>query len=127
MNIQFERRVQGKLKLESWVDVSTLDPRVNPVQDVCSRGFHVPEDGRGLEFNVGNIKFPPGSSGRVCNVVKCSVFVSVSLCRASKAACVAQAALAPLAGRLTLIGDTHVVLWPCVCSVGAARAVAIYV
>ncbi len=63
LNIQFERRTQGKLKLDSWVDVSLLDQRLNPVQDVCSRGFHLPEDGKGLEFTVGNIKFQPGSSG----------------------------------------------------------------
>ena len=63
MNIQFERRTAGKLVLDSFVDIGGLDPAMNPIQEVCSRGFHLPEDGAGLEFPVGNIELPLDAPG----------------------------------------------------------------
>ncbi len=57
LNVQFERRAGSLLTLDSWVDVNTIDDEHNPLQEVCRRGFHVPDASQGLTFSVGNVKF----------------------------------------------------------------------
>jgi hypothetical protein len=74
LNLQFERRVSGKTVQDAWVDVATLDTALNPVQDVCTRGFKMPADGSGAMFTVGNIRFPSQSSGPCwCPRVSCEL------------------------------------------------------
>ncbi len=63
LNIQFERRQGSKLVLDSWVNVSALDPVTNAIQDVCTRGFRMPADGKGAMFTVGNIHFEADAPG----------------------------------------------------------------
>ena len=65
LNIQYERKAQSLLSLDCWVDIAALGPE-NPIQDVCKRGFVMPEDGQGLPFLTGNIKVDqdgPGACG----------------------------------------------------------------
>ncbi|KAA0171071.1 hypothetical protein FNF28_01076 [Cafeteria roenbergensis] len=55
LRAKYERQTStGGLELPSWVDVDAL-PAHNPVQEVCARGFRMPEDGGGLSFHSGNI------------------------------------------------------------------------
>lgn len=62
LSVQFERKGQALLQLDSWVDVNGLDDS-NAVQDVCKRGFQLPESGEGMVFPTGNIRFDPDSPG----------------------------------------------------------------
>ncbi len=58
LSLAFERRTGGLLTVDCWVDVNKLDD-YNTVQDVCKRGFHMPDNNQGLVFETGNIKFDP--------------------------------------------------------------------
>uniref|UniRef100_A0A0G4FGV3 B box-type domain-containing protein n=1 Tax=Chromera velia CCMP2878 TaxID=1169474 RepID=A0A0G4FGV3_9ALVE len=51
----FERRNRGSLVLHSWVDTGALTSD-NTIQDVCRRGFRVPQSG--LRVSVGNLGLP---------------------------------------------------------------------
>ena len=62
--IQFEKRTQDKLSLESWVDVKSLDA-VNSVQDVYQRGFQFPSSGNGMKFTVGTIRLESSDAGEL--------------------------------------------------------------
>jgi len=57
LNVQYERRSQGLLAVDCWVDITTLDPVSNPIQEVCKRGFQMPDTGEGIVFHTGNITF----------------------------------------------------------------------
>ena len=50
--------------MDSWVDVNTLDEN-NAIQDVCKRGFQMPDNGQGMVFTTGNIAFDADGPG-VC-------------------------------------------------------------
>lgn len=50
----------GGILLDSWVDINQLD-EINPIQEVCKRGFSMPSDG--LVLPVGNIKLQDADSG----------------------------------------------------------------
>lgn len=65
LSMQFERRTSNTLCLESWVDAAKLS-KMNHLQDVCSRGFHMPESGKGLTFHTGKIHIdhPPAENGQ---------------------------------------------------------------
>jgi hypothetical protein len=54
LELQFDRRTSGVLCLESWVNVGAL-ASYNKIQDVCSRGYYLPEDGTGLSFKTGHV------------------------------------------------------------------------
>lgn len=56
LNVQYERRSSGLLAVDCWVDMTMLDA-ANPIQDVCKRGFVVPDGGDGLLFTTGNMAF----------------------------------------------------------------------
>jgi hypothetical protein len=56
LTVGFERRAANLLALDSWVDINALDDS-NPIQEVCKRGFHLPENGEGLVLSTGNIRF----------------------------------------------------------------------
>lgn len=72
LNIQFERRAGSALTLDSWVDVNSLD-EANPIPEVCKRGFAVQDAANGLEFNVGNIKFPENGQSESLEALRCIV------------------------------------------------------
>eukprot|EP00742_Colponemidia_sp_Colp-10_P004319 GILJ01004608.1.p1 GENE.GILJ01004608.1~~GILJ01004608.1.p1 ORF type:complete len:562 (-),score=83.28 GILJ01004608.1:168-1853(-) len=52
LTMQFEKRTQNMLTLDSWVDVTRLGED-NGVQEVCQRGFKFPPSG--LLFSSGNV------------------------------------------------------------------------
>lgn len=62
LSVQYERRAQGMLAVDCWVDINSLDES-NPVQEVCKRGFHMPDTGSGLDFSTGNIRLDPAGPG----------------------------------------------------------------
>lgn len=62
LSVMYERRASGMLSVDCWLDINALDGR-NPIQEVCKRGFYVPESGEGLPFTTGNIRFDMEGSG----------------------------------------------------------------
>lgn len=44
LSVMYERRASGMLSVDCWLDINALDGR-NPIQEVCKRGFYVPESG----------------------------------------------------------------------------------
>ena len=62
LTLQFDRRTASLLCLESWVNVGAL-PSYNKIQDVCNRGYYLPEDGSGLTFKTGHITLDHPPSG----------------------------------------------------------------
>lgn len=62
VSLAFERASAGLLCLDCWVDVTALDEN-NAIQDVCKRGFVMPESGDGLPFLTGNIRFDADGPG----------------------------------------------------------------
>ncbi|RYG43881.1 hypothetical protein EON67_12385, partial [archaeon] len=56
LSVQYERRAAGSLAVDVWIDINKLD-ELNAVQDVCKRGFHMPDNGSGMEVVTGNIRF----------------------------------------------------------------------
>jgi hypothetical protein len=63
LTVAFERRAQGLLSVDCWVNISQLDMN-NPIQDICKRGFTMPEAGEGLPFATGNLKFTLDGPGK---------------------------------------------------------------
>lgn len=53
----FDKRTQGQLVLDSWIDTTMLSEE-NRVEEVCNRGFKCPQSG--LVFSTGSIKFNNG-------------------------------------------------------------------
>eukprot|EP01138_Halocafeteria_seosinensis_P011214 gb/GECG01011455.1/.p1 GENE.gb/GECG01011455.1/~~gb/GECG01011455.1/.p1 ORF type:complete len:970 (+),score=148.53 gb/GECG01011455.1/:1-2910(+) len=78
LSMQFERKTKNMMCLESWVDAAKLS-KTNHVQEVCSRGFHTPETGKGLTFRTGKIRIdhPPAENGQY-QFVLCKVGVGKS-------------------------------------------------
>ncbi len=62
LTVMYERRSAGMLSVDCWVDISSLDAR-NPVQEVCKRGFYLPESGEGLPFVTGNLSLDMDGPG----------------------------------------------------------------
>ena len=65
LELQFERRTSGILCLESWVNVGALES-YNKIQDVCSRGYYLPEDGSGLKLKTGHVAIEHPPAGEYC-------------------------------------------------------------
>ncbi|CAG9322258.1 unnamed protein product [Blepharisma stoltei] len=55
--INFDKRTQGVLVLDSWIDTSSLDEN-NRLEDVCSKGFKCPPGG--VYFRIGNVQLANG-------------------------------------------------------------------
>lgn len=75
LRVKYERQIRsGGLELPSWVDVDAL-PAINPVQDVCTRGFRAPDDGSGLSFASGVINLSGVADRRDHQFLLCRVLV----------------------------------------------------
>jgi hypothetical protein len=62
LTVQFEKRTQDMLCLDSWVDATSLSEQ-NSVQNVFSRGFKFPSSGEGMGFASGNLQLDPANGG----------------------------------------------------------------
>lgn len=80
LTVMYERRSTGMLSVDCWLDITTLDAR-NPVQEVCKRGFYMPDSAEGLPFVTGNIHFDmdgPGALNIFCCLLKLTASGSAS-------------------------------------------------
>ena len=64
LTVQFEKRASGLLTLDSWVDISSLDDKLNSVENILNRGFQFPPGRQGKRFTIGNIKKPSSYTGK---------------------------------------------------------------
>ncbi|KAL0235091.1 hypothetical protein GEMRC1_001673 [Eukaryota sp. GEM-RC1] len=69
---KFEKRNEGKLQLDSWVDTSLLADN-NNVNDVLHRGFSFPP--QGLRFTTGGLNLPSYSGTKRYEFLLCRVTV----------------------------------------------------
>ncbi|KAL0228466.1 hypothetical protein RCL1_004609 [Eukaryota sp. TZLM3-RCL] len=72
---RFEKRTEGKLVLDSWVDTSLLSDD-NSVNDILHRGFSVPP--HGTRFTTGGVALPHSSGVRRYELLLCKVGVGRS-------------------------------------------------
>lgn len=65
LTVAYERKAANLLSVDSWVDINSLED-ANPIQEVCKRGFAMPEGGDGLLLATGNIRFDPEAPTGTC-------------------------------------------------------------
>ena len=79
MVVAFERRTEGTLVLDSWVDAEGLTGTANSLEAVCTSGFQFPASGQGAVFSTGRIDVPEPAVGRTYTFLLCKIAVGKSV------------------------------------------------
>ena len=78
MVVAFERRSEGVLVLDSWVDAESLSGTANSLEQVTARGFQFPASGQGAVFSSGRIDVAEQTPGTVYTFLLCKIAVGKS-------------------------------------------------